>query len=48
MHPAYKSAKPGIAPDCGMQLEPVYEGDEARAGAGSSVPANRSEEQKRQ
>jgi len=25
MHPAYKSDKPGIAPDCGMQLEPVYE-----------------------
>jgi RND family efflux transporter MFP subunit len=24
MHPAYKSAKPGIAPDCGMKLEPVY------------------------
>ncbi len=24
MHPAYRSEKPGIAPDCGMQLEPVY------------------------
>ncbi|HWR54375.1 MAG TPA: efflux RND transporter periplasmic adaptor subunit [Bryobacteraceae bacterium] len=24
MHPAYKSDKPGIAPDCGMKLEPVY------------------------
>ena len=24
MHPAYKSDKPGIAPDCGMQLEPVF------------------------
>jgi membrane fusion protein, copper/silver efflux system len=24
MHPAYKSAKPGVSPDCGMQLEPVY------------------------
>ncbi len=24
MHPAYKSDKPGIAPDCGMRLEPVY------------------------
>jgi Cu(I)/Ag(I) efflux system membrane fusion protein len=23
MHPAYKSDHPGIAPDCGMQLEPV-------------------------
>lgn len=27
MHPAYKSDKPGIAPDCGMQLEPVYADD---------------------
>lgn len=25
MHPAYKSDKPGIAPDCGMKLEPVYD-----------------------
>ena len=24
MHPGYKSDKPGIAPDCGMKLEPVY------------------------
>src|SRR3954469_19027839 len=24
MHPSYKSEKPGISPDCGMQLEPVY------------------------
>jgi len=24
MHPAYKSDKPGIAPDCGMRLVPVY------------------------
>jgi len=28
MHPAYKSDKPGIAPDCGMALEPVYEGED--------------------
>jgi RND family efflux transporter MFP subunit len=27
MHPAYKSDRPGVAPDCGMKLEPVYEGD---------------------
>jgi Cu(I)/Ag(I) efflux system membrane fusion protein len=27
MHPAYRSDKPGIAPDCGMQLEAVYAGD---------------------
>jgi Cu(I)/Ag(I) efflux system membrane fusion protein len=29
MHPAYKSDRPGVAPDCGMKLEPVYEGDPA-------------------
>jgi RND family efflux transporter MFP subunit len=29
MHPAYKSDKPGIAPDCGMELEPVYADDAA-------------------
>jgi Cu(I)/Ag(I) efflux system membrane fusion protein len=27
MHPAYKSDKPGVAPDCGMTLEPVYAED---------------------
>ena len=37
MHPAYRSDKPGTAPDCGMELEPVLEGDaaelaESRAG----------------
>src|SRR6185503_7599770 len=31
MHPAYKSDKPGVAPDCGMTLEPVY-ADEASTG----------------
>ena len=31
MHPAYKSDKPGTAPDCGMALEPVYEGDDPGA-----------------
>jgi RND family efflux transporter MFP subunit len=34
MHPAYKSDKPGIAPDCGMKLEPVY-----ADGGAASVPA---------
>ncbi len=33
MHPAYKSDKPGIAPDCGMALEPVYAED-----AGNALP----------
>jgi membrane fusion protein, copper/silver efflux system len=40
MHPAYKSDKPGIAPDCGMELVPVYE-DESMGGperAASSMP----------
>jgi len=36
MHPAYRSDKPGIAPDCGMQLEPVYAGDPAASGESSS------------
>lgn len=25
MHPTYRSDRPGIAPDCGMPLEPVYQ-----------------------
>jgi RND family efflux transporter MFP subunit len=37
MHPAYKSDKPGIAPDCGMQLEPVY----ADGPAPTAAPVNR-------
>ncbi|HZT33243.1 MAG TPA: efflux RND transporter periplasmic adaptor subunit [Bryobacteraceae bacterium] len=37
MHPWYKSDKPGIAPDCGMKLVPVYEGGEQAA---VSKPAN--------
>lgn len=28
MHPAYHSDKPGLAPDCGMPLVPVYEGED--------------------
>ncbi len=35
MHPSYKSDKPGIAPDCGMPLEPVY-ADGAGKGSASS------------
>jgi RND family efflux transporter MFP subunit len=34
MHPAYRSDKPGIAPDCGMRLEPVY----ADKGQGAAKP----------
>jgi multidrug efflux pump subunit AcrA (membrane-fusion protein) len=39
MHPAYKSDKPGIAPDCGMQLEPVYadEGGTPRGTTGHKI-----------
>ena len=39
MHPAYKSDKPGTAPDCGMRLEPVFAGSEpAASGAGPASP----------
>jgi Cu(I)/Ag(I) efflux system membrane fusion protein len=31
MHPNYRSDKPGIAPDCGMQLVPVYANDAGQA-----------------
>jgi membrane fusion protein, copper/silver efflux system len=34
MHPSYKSSKPGIAPDCGMDLVPVY----ADSAANSIIP----------
>ena len=36
MHPAYKSDKPGIAPDCGMDLVPVYEDDAGDSGDAQS------------
>jgi membrane fusion protein, copper/silver efflux system len=41
MHPAYKSDKPGIAPDCGMELVPVYEDGSmggSSGGAGDMPP----------
>jgi len=41
MHPWYKSDKPGIAPDCGMKLVPVY-GDDVATSANadaSTMPA---------
>jgi Cu(I)/Ag(I) efflux system membrane fusion protein len=41
MHPSYKSDKPGIAPDCGMMLEPVYEGS-PDAAAMSRTPGDES------
>ena len=36
MHPAYKSDKPGIAPDCGMKLEPVYADDAPAPATGNT------------
>jgi Cu(I)/Ag(I) efflux system membrane fusion protein len=42
MHPTYRSDKPGVAPDCGMQLVPVYdEGSQhpASAAAATNVAA---------
>ena len=31
MHPSYRSERPGIAPDCNMELTPVY-ADETESG----------------
>jgi RND family efflux transporter MFP subunit len=39
MHPAYKSDRPGIAPDCGMKLEPVYADDKVPAAPHTDVEA---------
>jgi RND family efflux transporter MFP subunit len=42
MHPSYRSDKPGIAPDCGMRLEPVYESDAANVPPDSvHIPAEK-------
>lgn len=37
MHPSYKSDKPGIAPDCGMPLKPVYSDEISTTVASSPV-----------
>ena len=37
MHPAYKSDKPGVAPDCGMTLEPVYADEAGGTGEHATV-----------
>jgi len=37
MHPAYRSDRPGIAPDCGMTLEPVYDDQPATAASTQRV-----------
>jgi len=41
MHPAYTSARPGNAPDCGMQLEPMYSDGQTSGISGSGDPASR-------
>jgi RND family efflux transporter MFP subunit len=38
MHPAYRSDKPGTAPDCGMALEPVYAEDAGKSVFSSDDP----------
>jgi RND family efflux transporter MFP subunit len=38
MHPWYKSDKPGIAPDCGMKLKPVYQGDQEPSATDTRKP----------
>lgn len=48
MHPAYRSDKPGKAPDCGMDLEAVYAGSKSAAAAAmgnGSVQLNPDQEQ---
>ena len=37
MHPSYKSDRPGVAPDCGMALEPVY-ADSIQPGSAAETP----------
>lgn len=37
MHPSYRSSQPGIAPDCNMQLTPVYADDSAATPAQTEV-----------
>jgi Cu(I)/Ag(I) efflux system membrane fusion protein len=39
MHPAYKSDKPGIAPDCGMRLVPVYADSESESRDSHASPS---------
>ena len=40
MHPAYKSDRPGIAPDCGMQLVPVYADGQLAAASAIQSPSS--------
>ncbi len=47
MHPSYRSDKPGIAPDCGMALEPVYDDAGATSSASTSGAVTLAESQQR-
>jgi Cu(I)/Ag(I) efflux system membrane fusion protein len=38
MHPSYRSDRPGIAPDCGMALEPIYADGGGPAAVNISLP----------
>ncbi len=38
MHPQYKSDKPGTAPDCGMDLVPVYADEQTSSADGANIP----------
>ena len=41
MHPAYKADAPGVAPDCGMALEPVYADEPTTTSSSGTSNANR-------
>jgi Cu(I)/Ag(I) efflux system membrane fusion protein len=38
MHPGFQSDRPGVAPCCGMELEPVYAGDDGSQAKNSLPP----------
>ena len=48
MHPWYKSDKPGIAPDCGMKLVPVYPDGTQGSGDGTTAARARSDAEQQQ
>ena len=48
MHPSYHSDKPGVAPDCGMALVPVYEGENSSTQASLAAGAVRLSPQRQQ
>jgi Cu(I)/Ag(I) efflux system membrane fusion protein len=45
MHPAYRSNRPGKAPDCGMDLEPVYDGTPAQSSTAANLVLTPDQEQ---